>query len=159
MKRNVETSVTILPVTNLKKKIYIYDDGGRATTGYKGTTGDCAVRSIAIVTDKSYQQVYDALNHLTKFEHITKRKRKISNSRTGVYRRTIHKYLLSLGMSWTPTMFIGSGCKVHLKESELPSGRLVVCVSRHYVAVIDGVIHDTYDCSRDGTRCVYGYYK
>jgi len=26
-------------------------------------------------------------------------------------------------------------------------------------AVIDGVLHDAYDCSREGTRCVYGYYK
>jgi hypothetical protein len=25
--------------------------------------------------------------------------------------------------------------------------------------VIDGVIHDLYDPSRDGTRCVYGYYQ
>jgi hypothetical protein len=31
--------------------------------------------------------------------------------------------------------------------------------SRHLVAVIDGVIHDTHDCSRDGTRCVYGYFQ
>jgi len=27
------------------------------------------------------------------------------------------------------------------------------------VAVIDGVINDTYDCSREGTRCVYGYWE
>jgi hypothetical protein len=32
-------------------------------------------------------------------------------------------------------------------------------VSRHAVAVIDGVIHDTYDCSRGGKRCVYGYWR
>jgi hypothetical protein len=25
--------------------------------------------------------------------------------------------------------------------------------------VIDGVIHDTHDCSRGGTRCVYGYWR
>lgn len=54
-------------------------------------------------------------------------------------------------------MTIGSGCKVHLKASELPNGRLVCFVSRHFVAVIDGAILDTYDPSRDGTRCVYGY--
>ena len=38
-------------------------------------------------------------------------------------------------------------------------GRLIVAVSRHYCAVIDGVIHDLYDPSRNGTRCVYGYWK
>ena len=26
-------------------------------------------------------------------------------------------------------------------------------------AVIDGVIRDTHDPGRDGTRCVYGYYQ
>jgi len=34
----------------------------------------------------------------------------------------------------------------------------VVACSKHYTAVIDGVIHDTHDPSRDGTRAVYGYY-
>lgn len=43
--------------------------------------------------------------------------------------------------------------------AELPSGRLIVAVSRHLCAVIDGVIHDTFDPSRDGTRCVYGYFQ
>lgn len=38
-------------------------------------------------------------------------------------------------------------------------GRIIVRLSRHISAVIDGVIHDTYDPSRDGTRCVYGYWK
>jgi len=32
-------------------------------------------------------------------------------------------------------------------------------VWRHLTAVIDGVIHDTHDPSRDGTRSVYGYYS
>jgi hypothetical protein len=49
-------------------------------------------------------------------------------------------------------------------------GRLVVSLSRHYTAVIDGVIHDTYDPTRAtifheasgpprmAHRCVYGYW-
>ena len=63
-----------------------------------------------------------------------------------------------LGWIWHPTMSIGQGCKVHLKENELPKGRLVVSVSHHETAVIDGVLHDTYDCTREESRCVYGYY-
>jgi hypothetical protein len=47
---------------------------------------------------------------------------------------------------------------VHLRDGELPSGRLIVQVSRHVVAVIDGVMHDTHDPSRNGQRAVYGYY-
>lgn len=48
---------------------------------------------------------------------------------------------------------------VHLRDGELPMGRLIVSVSRHLVAVIDGVIYDTHNCSRNGTRCVYGFWK
>ena len=64
-----------------------------------------------------------------------------------------------LGFEWNPTMQIGSGCKVHLHDGELPLDRLVVAVSKQYTAVIDGVIHDIYDPSRDGERCVYGYWR
>lgn len=135
-----------------------HNDGGRSAAGYKGSAGDCVVRAIAIATGKPYQDVYDALNTLGKTERAGRRKRGTSNARTGVYKVTFRKYLEQLGWTWHPTMQIGSGCKVHLRADELPSGRLVVSVSRHMVAVIDGVIHDTHDCSRNGTRCVYGYF-
>jgi hypothetical protein len=68
-------------------------------------------------------------------------------------------YLAALGWRWTPVMQIGSGCRVHLRADELPAGRLIVKVTHHLVAVIDGVIHDTHNCSRGGTRCVYGYWR
>jgi hypothetical protein len=48
--------------------------------------------------------------------------------------------------------------RVHLKAAELPRGRLIVRCSKHTTAVIDRIIHDTYDPSRNGTRCVYGYF-
>lgn len=62
------------------------------------------------------------------------------------------------GGKWHPTMTIGSGCKVHLRADELPSGRIVCSCSGHLVAVIDGVLNDTFDSSRGGKRCVYGYW-
>ena len=135
-----------------------FSDGGRAAAGYIGTTGDCVTRAIAIATEKPYQEVYDALNELAKTERTGKRKTKISNARTGVYRTSYERYLGLLGWTWKPTMTIGSGCKVHLKAEELPTGRLIVKVSKHLVAVIDGTIFDTHDPSRNGTRCVYGYW-
>lgn len=136
-----------------------FNDGGRKSAGYKGKTGDCVVRSIAIATELPYQQVYDSVNKFAKRERIGKRKRGISNARTGVYTRTTRKLLESLGWQWTPTMEIGSGCQVHLRADELPPGRLIVSVSGHLTAVVDGVIHDTHDPSRRGTRCVYGYWR
>jgi len=137
---------------------FIENDGGRKEAGYKGSTGDCVCRSIAIITGKPYQEVYDALNLLAETERTGKRKKKKSNSRNGVYRITYDRYLKSLGYKWIATMKIGSGCKVHLRPEELPKGRLVVRVSEHITAVIDGVLHDVYDCTREGNRCVYGYY-
>jgi hypothetical protein len=139
---------------------YKYDDGGREAAGFEGFANDCVVRAIAIAAEKPYREVYDALNGLAKSERVGKHKSKKSSSRNGVFRTTYEKYLLSLGFKWNPTMSVGSGCKVHLRETEIPqTGRLVVAVSKHLTAVIDGVIHDTHNPDRNGWRCVYGYYS
>lgn len=138
---------------------FVFDDGGRKSAGYRGSTGDCVCRSVSIASGLPYQLVYDLLNRLSAGQRITKRQRQRGSARTGVYKRVTRKVMEELGFRWTPTMFIGQGCKVHLRPSELPMGSLVVSVSKHLVAVVDGVIHDTYDCSRDETRCVYGYWS
>lgn len=135
-----------------------FDDGGRHAAGYKGLVGDCAVRSAAIATGKSYQEVYDDINRLSKLERKSKRVEIISSSRNGVCRKIYDPYIKSLGWVWKPTMSIGSGCRTHLLAEELPGGNLIVRVSKHMTAMIDGVIHDIGDPSRGGTRCVYGYY-
>jgi hypothetical protein len=127
----------------------VITDGGRAEAGFKGSTNDCVTRALALVTGLPYLTVYNALNDLAGK----------SVSRTGVPKDVSKTYLKNLGFVFTPTMGIGTGCKVHLKEGELPMGRLVVSCSRHLVAVIDGVIYDSHDPSRGGTRCVYGYWK
>jgi hypothetical protein len=81
-----------------------------------------------------------------------------ASPRTGVHRRIYDRYLADLGWKWTPTMAIGSGTRVHLRPDELPSGRVIVRLSHHIATVIDGVLHDSHDCSREGTRAVYGYW-
>jgi hypothetical protein len=136
----------------------VIDDGGRSAAGYVGNVGDCVTRAIAIATQKPYQEVYEALNQFAVNERKGKRKRGISNARNGVYRQTYQKYLESIGWMFTPTMGIGTGCRVHLRDGELPTGRLICSCSKHLVAVIDGVIHDIHDPSRHGNRAVYGYY-
>lgn len=135
---------------------FVVDDGGRAAAGYRGTAGDCVARSIAIAAQLPYQTVYDALNVAARQESPRVR---TSSARNGVARPTIRRFMKELGWRWTPTMRIGSGTTVHLCPEELPLGRLVVSCSKHLTAVIDGVIHDTHDPSRHGTRCVYGYWS
>lgn len=133
----------------------IVTDGGRAAAGYRGEAGDCVARSIAIAAQLPYKSVYDALNSAAKSEQ---QRGRVSSARNGMARPTIRRFMKELGWEWFPTTTIGSGTTVHLRAEELPAGRLVVSCSKHLTAVIDGVIHDTHDPSRDGTRCVYGYW-
>lgn len=145
---------------------YVYDDGGRAAAGYRGDTGDCVTRAIAIATGTPYQTVYDALHdaalerrNLARLElQYGRNARRHASPRNGVHKHIYGPYLATLGWEWTPTMTIGTGCQTHLRADQLPSGRIIVRLSRHIAAVLDGALHDTFDCSRDGTRCVYGYW-
>ena len=147
---------------------WVFDDGGRASAGYKGSAGDCVCRSIAIVTGHPYKELYAELAH----GMGSQRKSRGASARNGITtgRKWFKDYMRSLGFIWTPTMLVGQGCKVHLVNGELPMGRLVVSLSRHYTAVIDGVIRDTYNPQRQtiivddagkrmAHRCVYGYWQ
>jgi len=157
--------ILITQRTQARQCPWIMDDGGRAAAGFKGNAGDCVARAVAIASRRPYAEVYQRLADGNASQRVTKRMKKSRagkrTARDGIStkRKWFDDYMTELGFEWIPTMQIGQGCKVHLRSEELPSGRLVVSVSRHMVAVIDGVIHDTYNPSREGTRCVYGYYR
>lgn len=136
---------------------HVHTDGGRKAAGYVGSVGDCVCRAIAVATEQPYQTVYDELARRVKnLKLLRERNRPITR---GVPPKVYKAYLDELGWEWVATMTIGSGCKVHLKADELPSGRIICRVSKHLCAVIDGVVHDSHDPSRDGKRCVYGYFR
>lgn len=168
---------------------FIRNDGGRAAAGFNGTAGDCVARAVAIVSGRPYAEVYARLANGMGSQRVTKRSGKRQRSaRNGVStkRKWFKDYMAELGFTWVPTMSIGSGTTVHLDADELPPGRIVVAVSGHYTAMIDGVIHDTHDPRRSqswsfepdhgqelgprqgrnqngvwteiGGRCVYGYW-
>lgn len=148
------------------KPKYIYNDGGREAAGHSGKANDCVCRAISIAAKIPYQEVYDTINtELKEWERQAKFKRlTFSTARSGVVHSSIKplmeiiKEKFGIRMRWVPTMSIGSGCTVHLRPYELPKGRLICSVSRHYVAVINGVVHDSHDSTRNGNRCVYGYW-
>lgn len=132
------------------------------------------MRAISIATGMDYRAAYDLVNSYGTRERTGRRKKSKSNARTGVFSATMRRIMADLGWTWTPTMRIGSGCTVHLHDGELPMGRLIVLVSKHFTAVIDGVIHDTFDPQREehwiiaeggvdrhhvSRRCVYGYWS
>ena len=147
-----------------------YNDGGRSEI-YKGEARDCVVRAIAIAAQLPYKDVYSDLYIFTG-----------CSPRNGVSKKASRAFITEvLGWKWVPTMKFGQGCTVHLHPDELPKGRLIVSLSKHYTTMIDGVINDTYDPCRyrsvpdvgqdlklgewrnssgvhSVSRCVYGYY-
>lgn len=137
---------------------FVEDDGGRAAAGYRGWAGDCVTRAIAIATDMPYAEAYESLHQIAVARKRRTGRRGSASPRNGVPRPVYDAYLRALGWEWVATMGIGTGTRVHLRREELPSGRLIVRLSRHVAAVVDGELHDTYDCSRGGTRAVYGFY-
>lgn len=132
---------------------FLFNDGGRKAAGFKGFASDCVCRAIAIALDLPYIEVYRDLA-----DACEARGEGRQHARNGVWREVYESWLKQRGWIWTPTMFVGQGCKVHLRSDELPAGRLIVRLSHHLVAVVGSVLHDISDCSRGGTRCVYGYF-
>ena len=123
-------------------------------------------RAIAIAAQKPYREVHDALV-VRSVQHAH-----VDNSAYGKWARrkggvrafdadhgcppgAYGPYLESLGWKFTST----KDQRIRLRADELPSGRLIVEVHRHLVAVIDGAIHDTHDCGRAGRRPVVGYWR
>jgi hypothetical protein len=171
---------------------FVYSDGGRANCGFKSPAGDCVARAVSIASQIPYSVVYNDLAIINAKMSKTKRRKGAVGQFTashGIYTtsKLFKDYMKKLGFVWTACMKPGTGCKVHLDENELPSGRLVVRVSRHLTAVIDGVIYDTHNPQREasfqiepdkgqelkkgqwrnengvvtliGKRCVYGYWE
>jgi hypothetical protein len=148
---------------------FIKSDGGRAAAGFtnKATAGDCVARAVAIASGRPYIEVYAELAEINARMPVTRRRkaRGVAGRLTashGIYTKSklFKDYMVLNGFEWTPTMRIGSGCLMHVRHDELPkTGRLVLRLSKHCAAVIDNILYDAYDCSRDGTRCVYGYWR
>lgn len=125
-----------------------YDDGGRSKYFTASHVGDCVSRAVAIATQRDYKEVYNTIKNIVGY-----------TPRNGVRSKDTKKVMAHFGGVWHPTMNVGNGCTTHLEDGEIPmTGRIVCKCSKHVVAVIDGVIHDTYDASRNGNRCVYGYW-
>lgn len=132
-----------------KNLAFQYNDGGRSRYFKAQKVGDCVTRAFAIATGKDYKEVYDLIFKIAK-----------ETPRNGVRKSVSKKVAKQLGGVWHPLMSIGTGCKSHLRVNEVPmQGKIVCSVSKHLTAIIDGVINDTYDCGRDGDRCVYGYWE
>ena len=128
-----------------------YDDGGRRAAGYKGSTRDCVTRSIAIASGLSYAEVYYSVNQLAK----DGKKERYGNARTGVSQIAYVPLIKSLGFI-EQTVESGSAIKI----GDIPSeGTFIVHIQRHLTVVCNGVIHDTFNPSKDGTAKIIHLWK
>lgn len=144
------------PATPIAPLPFELDDGGRRAAGFQGEAGDCGVRAAAIALGLPYREVYDALYAIARG---SRRLADRVSPRLGVARTVLHQYLERHGWRWVPTMAVGSPRRVHMRPGELPGGRIIARLSRHYAAVVDGVVRDTHDPCRGGTRIAYGYWE
>jgi hypothetical protein len=141
------------------------DDGGRAAAGFRTSAGDCVTRAVAIATGLPYTLVYDRLAdgnaRQRRSKHDASRACGVRTAAHGiaVRRPWFRAYMHEIGFTWHPCFEVGTNALVHLSAPELPPGRLVVVLQGHYAAVIDHVLHDTWDCSHDGTRRVFAYWQ
>lgn len=130
---------------------YIYNDGGRSKY-FKGKAEDCVCRAISIASNRDYKEVYNSL------------KKALGTPRNGVFttNKAFKDWMVANGFVWTPCSGIGVKTSVHFIEGELPKGRLVCSVAKHYVAVVDDKVYDTWDSrynSFNEIRRIYGYWE
>jgi len=128
-------------------KQYIYNDGGREAAGMKTKT-DCGIRAVAIACEMTYSEA----RLLLKDASAVGRKGSRAIAR-GIYKEDLTFALKELGWEWRPApKFDGRKARC----SDMPKGeRVIVRMAKHFAAVIDCQIHDTWDSSQ---KMVYGYW-
>jgi hypothetical protein len=96
---------------------------------------DCVKRSITIATNSNYEDIALALN---RFKKLTKTKKFNERKNWVKYILKEHKATKVVGFN---NMKLGEFAKQN------PNGSYVVSVRKHCVAVVNGKIHDTWNCS------------
>jgi hypothetical protein len=142
---------------------YAYNDGGRLRGKWKSIkASDCVPRAITIATGhwqyvKSGQHYQNVRNHLDALcKDMTGGLETTTNDGTPL--PVSHRYLTERG--WELVLTKGQYLKDLPKE-----GSYVVCLSRHFVAVLNNVLHDTWDSriptyrTKCGSPKMIGYYQ
>ena len=130
---------------------YIYDDGGRKAAGYKGDTGDCAVRAIAIAADADYQHVYKAMcDAMQEHGYVAsgnayRQKRKDGGKRKRGQlngKQVQQEVMAQFGFR---KVTLGAGERPTYTEAHARYGNCIVSTTRHVCALKGGALRDTFD--------------
>lgn len=115
--------------------------------------GDCVCRAIAIASGRDYKEIYNLLY-----------KTMGDSPRGGVMTSGVRfkRFMQEQGFKWVSLCQVGGTQSAHFYKGEIPSvGRLVCSAHRHEVAVVDGVVRDTWDSRYNSwgePRRIYGYW-
>ena len=126
--------------------MFKYNDGGRKDAGFKGVAGDCGARAMAIALGLDYKAVYKELAQANADNGRAK------SARNGINKDIYSEVLKRYGWVWHKSpQFDGRKARC----SDMPAGTVIAKQAHHFVAVIDGVANDIWDCTH---RMVYGYW-
>ena len=131
---------------------YRYDDGGRAAAGYRGKTGDCVVRAIAICAREEYLAVYRTMAQHMKSNgyaasgnaYATRERNRKAPRRRGqlTAKRVQDRVLESYGFH---KVRLPSGERPTFTEAHRRYGDCIVGTTKHLAAIVEGVLRDTFD--------------
>ena len=125
---------------------YQHNDGGRKAAGFRGTAGDCGARAMAIALGLDYKAAYKELAQANSDNGRAK------SARNGINKETYSEVLERHGWEWVKApVFQGRRARC----SDMPKGMVIARQAHHFVAVLDGVAIDSWDCTK---RMVYGYW-
>ncbi len=131
---------------------YHYDDGGREAAGYRGRTGDCVVRAIAVCARQDYRAVYLTMAEQMKRNGyaasgnayaIRERSRRAPRRKGQITARRVQDRVLELyGFR---KVRLPAGARPTFTEAHERYGDCIVGTTKHVAAVVDGALRDTFD--------------
>ena len=127
-------------VTSSDASNWVEADGGRADAGHKGLAGDCITRAISIALDLPYQEVWNEFDT------------EGDSPDDGVQLLVASKFLYDRG--WKSTPKSGTVAEV---AAEIKNG-MIICElldTAHYVAIVDGKYHDTWNSGAIQARAAW----
>ena len=104
---------------------------------HKRNIDDCVIRAIRILTNRTWNDVYEELGDLANKDSM------MMDSVVFVEKYLDSRYLRKCHYSKTLEEFV----------KEFPKGKYAVTMNGHITAVIDGVIYDTFNPSNRIIRC------
>lgn len=116
----------------------------------KDKTGDCQVRALSKALNISWLEAFDLTIPIC-------RRLQTYTIFDGNHEKTVEA-MQDLGFAYTGVSSKKGSKRPTVKEfaKSHPTGRYIVKVAHHVVAVVDGVYYDTWD---SGYKSLYGYYE